>query len=142
MALGSRLSAIDIALRDKIDAGTDATVTVTRGHPGEHLSYESVWIADITFDERSQHLGNDKRRQDLNAVIVCRVRQDGDDYPALRTRVCEIADDVEEALRADDELAQAVNFGGISAGAMDSFSDTDGRVAAVELTYSGVAVKG
>src|SRR3954469_8516715 len=98
MALGSRLKAIDTNLVTLTPAGVDATVVVTRGHPGENLTREAVWTDAITFDEDPKSLGatQQMRRQKITVPIVVRIRQEGDDYPTLRDRACDVADQVEE----------------------------------------------
>lgn len=141
--LGSRIKALDAALATIIDAGTDSTVTVTRGHPGEELTREAVWTDDIEFDERAKSLqaGQNPRRQEITAIIVVRIRQEGLTNAELRDRAADVADQVEEALRANINLSGAVDFGGVVAGTLGSFKDTDGRVGTLPLTATYTATK-
>lgn len=146
MALGSRLKAIETALRSTIDArspGLDG-VTVSRGHPHEHLQREHVWIDRVRFTDEPKALkaGTNPRRQSLTFEIIVRVSQEGDDAPTLRDRAYDIADEVEEALRADIGLSGAADFGGVELGEAEPFVDTDGRVFAIRLDARYTATKG
>lgn len=144
MALGSRLKAIDQQLATIITAGVDSTVKVTRGHPGKNIEWEAVWTEDIVFEAEPKPLGNNARRQQITVPIVVRVKQEGDDYPALRDRACDIADQVEEALRnpANINLGGQAEYGWVESGALSSFKDDDGNVGAVVLQAMYYARKG
>lgn len=134
MANSSRLKAIENALLTTIDAGTDATTTITRGHPGDNLTREAVWIGNVRFGERAAALSpQTPRRQQITYEIIVRVSQQGDDFPTLRDRAYTIADQVEEAIHADVSVAGSADFGGIEGGEVDSWLDTDGRAAAIAL---------
>lgn len=146
MALGSRLKAVERRLVTIIDGRTPGLdgVAVDRGHPGEHLTREHVWIDRTRFGEQAVSLAetNRKRDQDVTVEIMVRVSQEGDDVTALKDRCLDVVDEVEEALRADPDLAGAALFGGISGGEVDSFADTDGRVCAARLDATYKARKG
>jgi hypothetical protein len=146
MATGSRLKAIDQALKTVIAARTPGLtgVQVERGHPGELLQREAVWVDRILLEEDFKYLAatNQRKLQKITAQILVRVRADGDDAAALRDRALDVADEVEEALRGDISLSGAADFGGVQSGEVDSFTDTDGRVCAIRLDATYTARKG
>lgn len=133
MANSSRLLAIETALQTTLAAAIP-TVPVTRGHPGEALTREAVWIGNVRFGERAAALSpQSPRRQQITYELVVRISQEGDDFPTLRDRCYTVADQVEEAIHADLSVAGSADFGQIEAGEIDSWLDTDGRVAALVL---------
>lgn len=140
MALGSRLAAV----QDKVLAALQVQpalsgIQVTKGHPGQHLKREAIWIDRLHFEERAVSLRatNHKRDQEVTVEIVVRVSKQGNDPGDTRARAYSLADEVEEALRANPTLSGEAFYGGVSGGEVDSFTDTDGRVCAVvlEATY-------
>lgn len=144
MALGSRLKAIDTKIATLLAAALDSTTTVTRGHPGKNIDWEAVWTEDIVFEATPKPLGNNARRQQITVPIVVRVKQEGDDYPALRDRACDIADQVEEVLRntANVNLGGEAEYGWVNQGVLSSFKDDDGNVGAIVLQAMYYARKG
>ena len=140
VANSSRFLAIETALKAVIDAGTDATVTVTRGHPGENLTREACWVGDMRFGEAAAALSPlSPRRQTITWDIIVRVAQQGDDFPTLRDRAYTIADQAEKALHADLGLGNAADFGQVTSGGLETWMEGDARVAAVLLETTYVA---
>ena len=146
MATGSRLKAIDTQLKTIIAARAGlAAVQVTRGHPGQHLTREAIWTDRIVIEDAEvAHLSPpaSKRRQTITADVFVRVSQEGDDAAALRDRCFDLADEVEEALRADPSLGDAAEWGVVTSAEQDDFADSDGRVCVVVLTATYKARKG
>lgn len=131
----SRLKAIETRLTASIEALALAGFTVDRGHPAKNLTKKHVWINLVYFDERpGPHTAPAyKRDQDITAEIIVRVSTDGNDAATLRDLVYDTAQSIEDALRIDPGLSDDVLYGGVVRGAIDSFTDTDGRVAAIQL---------
>lgn len=144
----SRLRAVEVQLETIIQARTAlAGIPVDRGHPGQLLQAEHIWIGTISFEDESRTLdgpAQNTRRQIVTAELTVRVREHGNDSATLRDRTYVLANEVEEALRdpANENLAGEVDFYMGVEGALDNFLDEDGRVAAMALNARWRARKG
>lgn len=146
MASGSRLKAIDQKLKTVIAARAGlSAIPVDRGHPGELLQREHIWIDRVRMPDaqyRALSPTPTPKRQVIEAEIIVRVRLDGDDAATMRDRCFDLADEVDEALRANPGLTDAAEFGGITSAEYDDWQDSDGRVGALLMTATYNARKG
>jgi hypothetical protein len=132
VAVGSRLLAIEQRLKVIIAAQTDiaaAAIQVSRGHPGDLIERECVWIGEVRFGEAAKVwvAGQNPRDQDVTVELYVDVKQEGDDQDALRDRVYTIGHYVEKALQGDPSLNGEAHFGGVSGGASNTFTYSDAR---------------
>lgn len=148
MPLGSRLKAAETAILSALETrqgagGALVDVFLARGNPGPDFKRECVWIEELSFTEgpgpASPQL---KRDQYLTVHILVRISRATSDDPALADRAYDVADEVEEALRADANLAQEVLYGGIVSGEKAFYNDKDGRLCVVHLEGRWRARKG
>lgn len=144
MPLGSRLKAVEEQLVAVLVARPGlAGVQISRAHPGKDLDRETIWIERVRFGEKAKALsgGSNPRRQTVSVEVIVRVSQEGNDIPGVKDRAYALADEAEEAIRANISLNGAGDFGGVEGGEAECFVDTDGRVAAVQLDSSWVTTK-
>jgi hypothetical protein len=121
-----------------IVAAACGTVQCSYGAPGQYAEHETVWIDDPPPFGDLASIGQVSHRESFDIPVVVSVLSEGNDHQAADQRAWAIVGPIENAVRANPSLNNAVGVTGayVTNKAANSYGDDAGRVVEIITTVT------
>lgn len=107
-----------------------ADVQVSWAHPGADLiKREAVYFGDTEYETSAKSLGNRERHEEYTIEVVVSVHQSGNDPRGVEIRCWEILNEIEDELRANDDLGESVRIAEFTAAPVRLYVGARERIA-------------